>query len=51
MKLESCSTQYETFTCLFTLVFLYQISDYLIPSSVCRMVASKVVEPKLVPKG
>jgi hypothetical protein len=34
----------------FTLVFLYFICDYLIPSSVCRMVAPKVTEPKLVPK-
>jgi hypothetical protein len=50
MKLESYSTQYETFTCLFILDFLFQISDYVIPSSVCRMVAPKVVELKLVPK-
>jgi hypothetical protein len=35
----------------FTLVFLYYICDYLISSSVCRMVAPKVAEPKIVPKG
>jgi hypothetical protein len=49
MKLKSCLIWYETFTCLLPLVFF--IFDYLILSFVCKMVAPKVVEPKLVPKG
>jgi hypothetical protein len=49
MKLENCLIRYETFTCLLPLFSF--ISDYLILSCVCRMVAPKVVEPKLVPKG
>jgi hypothetical protein len=32
-------------------IFYLYICDYLIPSSVCRMVAPKVAELKLVPKG
>jgi hypothetical protein len=49
-KHENCLTEYETFTFVFTLVFLCKISDYLMPSSFYRMMAPKVVKPKLVPK-
>jgi hypothetical protein len=49
MKLENCLIWYETFTCLLSLFSF--ISFYLILSFVCRMRASKVVEPKLVLKG
>jgi hypothetical protein len=51
VKHKNCLTRYETFTFVFfTLVFLYYISDYFVPSSLCRMVALKVVKPKLVLK-
>jgi hypothetical protein len=35
---------------LFTLIFLYYTCIYLIPLSVCRMVAPKISKPKCIPK-
>jgi hypothetical protein len=44
-------TRYEIFTFAFsTLVFVYYIYDYFIPSCFYRMVAPKVVKPKPVPE-
>jgi hypothetical protein len=50
-KLESCLIQYEILPFLFTLIFLHQISYYLILLILCRMMALRVDKLKLLLKS